>query len=114
MDCADITQQLCEFVTFIMLMMAIKHGLGPHTSYAVKGGQTKVLQYIFGVQAVSFWTAHLSRISVATVLFRFDISKTWKVVLWILIYIQLAIAIRGEVFFVSHVPPSTCLLERRT
>ncbi|KAF2187925.1 hypothetical protein K469DRAFT_567509 [Zopfia rhizophila CBS 207.26] len=89
---------LCELVIFTSLMIAINHGLGPHTFYALKDGQTTVLRCIFAVELVAFWTTSLSRISIGTLLLRFDISKTWKAVLWILIYIQLAVAIGSSVF----------------
>jgi hypothetical protein len=86
-------------------MIAISYGFGRYSYYIPDAAQIKILKCIFVVALFGSLAAPLARVSIGAMLLRFQISTTRKMVTWVLIIIQLALAIgSGLVMFLQCRP----------
>jgi hypothetical protein len=93
------------------MMVAIHYGLGRHIYYVPPASQTKVFKLLFVFDIVGVWASSLARISVAAMLLRFQISNAWRVVLWVLIFIQLAMALAVDIGVFTFCRPLRAMWE---
>ncbi|KAF1952266.1 hypothetical protein CC80DRAFT_572899 [Byssothecium circinans] len=115
---------LFELVVLVNLFAAIRLGLGNYEYPLSPGTMVTILKHLFALGFAGFWASSLARISIGIMLLRFGISKTWRVVLWILIFIQLCLPITLIVFALlqcrpiramwEHVPDAVCWSPRKT
>ncbi|PVI01585.1 hypothetical protein DM02DRAFT_500019, partial [Periconia macrospinosa] len=78
-------------------MAAMRYSYGRHSYYVSSADQTKIIKRIFITGFLGWWASSLARISIGTMLLRFQISNTWRVVLWILISIQLGMVLTANI-----------------
>lgn len=96
---------------FTSLLVAVRFGFGRFDSYISQAALIKILKCFFPLGLVAFWASSLARISIGSMLLRFQISNTWQVVLWILIFIQVTMAIGADVFQLTQCRPIRALWE---
>ncbi|KAF1973061.1 hypothetical protein BU23DRAFT_641448, partial [Bimuria novae-zelandiae CBS 107.79] len=103
---------------------AIGLGLGRYEYYLSPSTMVTILKHLFALGFAGFWASSLARISIGSMLLRFEISNIWRVVLWILILIQLCLPLTLIVFALlqchpiramwEHVPDAVCWSPRTT
>lgn len=72
--------------------MAVRLGFGRHTAYVTET-RARISSVLLAVFMTGVATSSLSRISIATLLFRFTANRKWRAVLWIIIAIQIVAVI---------------------
>lgn len=105
------SHQLCEIIVLICLLTAIRLGLGHHDYYISPAALINIQKCLFPLGLFGFWASSLARISIGSMLLRFEISKTWRVVLWILIAIQFTMAIGSNIFQLVQCRPIRAMWE---
>ncbi|KAH7111819.1 hypothetical protein B0J11DRAFT_191023 [Dendryphion nanum] len=115
---------LCELVALVNLFIAISLGFGHYEYYLSPNTMVKILKHLFALGFAGFWASSLARISIGSMLLRFDISNTWRVVLKTLIFTQLCLPIALAVVALlqcrpiramwEHVPHAVCWSPRKT
>ncbi|KAF2182902.1 hypothetical protein K469DRAFT_669398 [Zopfia rhizophila CBS 207.26] len=96
--CADVYDSFCELVTLVILLTAIHLGVSGYDYYISPTTRIKLLKLLFALGLPSFWASSLTRISIGSMLLRLPISNIWRVTLWILVVIQIAMPIGANVF----------------
>ncbi|KAH8724008.1 hypothetical protein GQ44DRAFT_295781 [Phaeosphaeriaceae sp. PMI808] len=86
---------LCELVVFTYSLASIAFGFGRHESYLSVDIMVKILKCFY---VLGFWVSSLARISIGTILLRFEISRLSRVAVLILISIQFIMAIGVTIF----------------
>ncbi|KAH7060783.1 hypothetical protein B0J12DRAFT_545183, partial [Macrophomina phaseolina] len=89
---------VCELAALINLLIAIRLGVGRYDYYISQSALPTIQKCLFALGISAFWASSLARMSIGSMLLRFDISKTWRVVLWILIFIQFVLPVAANVF----------------
>ena len=70
-----------------------------------------ILKYFFPLGLFGFWASSLARVSIGGMLLRFDISKAWKVVIWIAVVIQLCMPVAADIFILLQCRPIRAMWE---
>src|SRR5947209_7956213 len=73
-------------------MLAVHYGFGRYTYYISQAALISTLKCLYITAFFAFWASSLARISIAAMLLLFQTYYVWRMVLWILIIIQIAIA----------------------
>ncbi|KAF4633287.1 hypothetical protein G7Y89_g4824 [Cudoniella acicularis] len=102
---------LCEVFVLVCLLTAIGYGLGRYDYYISATTLIKINKCLFLLGLFGFWASSLARVSIGYMLLRFEISKTWRMVLWILIFTQFAMAIGSDVFQLLQCRPIRAMWE---
>ena len=92
-------------------MIAIHLGLGRYDYYLSPTASINILKSLFPVGLLGFWASSLARVSIGSMLLRLEISTVWRVMLWVLILIQLALAIGADIFQLLQCRPIRALWE---
>jgi hypothetical protein len=98
-------------IVLISSLSAIGLGLGRYNYYLTPDATVKILQCLFALGLFGFWASSLARISIGSMLLRFEISSTSRVVLWGLISIQVAMPIGSDIFQLLQCRPIRALWE---
>ncbi|KAH7108853.1 hypothetical protein B0J11DRAFT_449405 [Dendryphion nanum] len=111
-------------IVLINLFAAISLGLGHYEYYLSPDTMVKILKHLFALGFAGFWASSLARISIGSMLLRFEISNTWRVVLKILIFTQLCLPSALAVVALlqcrpiramwEHVPGAVCWSPRKS
>ncbi|PVI04471.1 hypothetical protein DM02DRAFT_493476, partial [Periconia macrospinosa] len=114
----DYLVSLCELVVLFNLFTAISLGFGHYEYYLSPDAMSKILKHLFAMGFAGFWASSLARVSIGSMLLHFEISKTWRAVLRILIFTQLCLPIALDVGALlqcrpiramwEHVPNAVC------
>ncbi|KAH8684201.1 hypothetical protein BGZ60DRAFT_426605 [Tricladium varicosporioides] len=105
------TALLCELIVLISCFSAVHFGLGHYNCYITPNAMVKILKCLFPVGLFGFWASSLARISIGSMLLRFEITYTWRVVLWVLIVIQVAMPIGSDIFQLLQCRPIRAMWE---
>ncbi|KAH7386424.1 hypothetical protein BKA64DRAFT_645984 [Cadophora sp. MPI-SDFR-AT-0126] len=95
----------CEVLVLVCLFKAIDLGYGYPMSTISPATLVLINKYFFTLGLFAFWASSLARISIGTMLLRFEISKAWKVIVWIAIAIQIAMPIGANIFMLLQCRP---------
>ncbi|PVI01417.1 hypothetical protein DM02DRAFT_467816, partial [Periconia macrospinosa] len=103
---------------------AISLGFGRYQYYLSPGAMPKIMKHFFVLGFGGFWASALARMSIGSMLLRFEISNNWRVVVKILIFIQLCLPTSHTIMalircrpiraFWEPVPGGVCLSNHRT
>ncbi|KAL5326362.1 hypothetical protein ACEPPN_004046 [Leptodophora sp. 'Broadleaf-Isolate-01'] len=102
---------LCEVIVLACLFKAIDLGLGNPMSTISPVTLVLINKYLFPLGLFAFWASSLARMSIGGMLLRFEISKAWKVILWIAIAIQIAMPIAADIFMLLQCRPIRAMWE---
>ena len=93
------------------MFSAIRLGLGHYEYYISPSTLIEIEKYLFPLGLFGFWASSLARMSIGGMLLRFEISKAWRVALWILIIIQVGMPIAADIFELLQCRPIRAMWE---
>ncbi|KAM5353201.1 hypothetical protein ACJZ2D_016904 [Fusarium nematophilum] len=96
---------LCELGAFACFLASIAFGFGHYESYLSADAMVKILKCFYVLGLMGFWASTLARISIGTMVLRFEISRPSRAGVWILIAIQVIMAIGATVFALANCRP---------
>ncbi|KAF5844434.1 hypothetical protein GGP41_001372 [Bipolaris sorokiniana] len=102
---------LCELGVLFNLFTAISLGFGRPEYYLVPGTMVQIRKHLYALGFLGFWASSLARMSIGFMLLRFEASKTWRVVLKILIFTQLCLPISLDVIALIQCRPIRAMWE---
>ncbi|KAH7115354.1 hypothetical protein B0J13DRAFT_459745 [Dactylonectria estremocensis] len=100
-------------ITWILLLLAIKNGLGRHNYYLSAEQSTEAAKYLFIQQPFWAWALSISKVSIALLLLRINRdSRPWRMSLYLMIALLLLIAAAINVFQFSTCRPLTAVWDK--
>jgi hypothetical protein len=90
-------------------MIAIKNGYGRYGYYLTANATETILKALFPLGIFGFYVSSLARMSIGSMLLRFEISKVWRVFLWVMIMLQLALAVGSTIFQLLQCRPISAM-----
>lgn len=106
-----ILKQIAETVAAALLCSAFSLGLGRHSYDVTSENVVKIRRRLLGIAFTSVWAAILARISIAVMLLRLDISRSWRWTLWAAILVQLGMGISANACQLTQCRPVRALWE---
>ncbi|KAG4429442.1 hypothetical protein IFR05_015073 [Cadophora sp. M221] len=103
---------LCEVIVLACQFKAIDLGFGNPMSTISPATLVLINKFFFPLGLFGFWASSLARISIGGMLLRFEISKAWKVIIWIAIAIQIAMPIGANIFMLLQCRPIRALWDQ--
>lgn len=82
-------EQILKTACMVFVILMVKHSFGKHNIYIPKKNMLPIQAYMLGVFMTGVASSGVSRISVATLLFRFTTNRGWRAVLWTIIAFQI-------------------------
>ncbi|KAH7345825.1 hypothetical protein BKA66DRAFT_378395, partial [Pyrenochaeta sp. MPI-SDFR-AT-0127] len=96
---------LCELIAFTCFLASIAFGFGRYESYLSADIMVKILKCFYVLGLMGFWASSLARVSIGTMLLRFEISRLSRVAVWILISLQFIMATGATIFALVQCRP---------
>ncbi|KAF1972601.1 hypothetical protein BU23DRAFT_467336, partial [Bimuria novae-zelandiae CBS 107.79] len=90
---------------------AISLGFGRPEYYLVPDTMVRIHKHLYALGFLGYWASALARMSIGFMLLRFEASKTWRVVLKILIFTQLCLPISLDVIALVQCRPIRAMWE---
>ncbi|KAH7357411.1 hypothetical protein BKA66DRAFT_574410 [Pyrenochaeta sp. MPI-SDFR-AT-0127] len=102
---------VCELIVLAVFIPTIHLGISGYDYYISLDARIKISKLLFVVGIVGFWASSLTRISIGSMLLRFPVSYAWRVTLWILVVVQIALPIGANIFQLLQCRPIRAMWE---
>ncbi|GAB1314684.1 hypothetical protein MFIFM68171_04894 [Madurella fahalii] len=96
-DYAITVAMIAKTMCIGFMIAAIHQGFGRHTAHIEPANMRSILSNLLGVFMTGVATSGTARISIASLLLRFTMERTWRIVLWILIALQVSNILAYEI-----------------
>ncbi|KAH7119438.1 hypothetical protein B0J13DRAFT_532530 [Dactylonectria estremocensis] len=102
---------ILEIPILVLIGVSVSEGLGRYSYYIPPENKVLILHKLFVTGQIGIWVAFLARTSIALMLIQLDISILWRVLLYISIFIQIAIPFSLNVALFAQCRPMSAMWE---
>ncbi|KAK3370433.1 hypothetical protein B0H63DRAFT_373813, partial [Podospora didyma] len=104
-DAAAVVAAIASALQIAFLFAAIPHGLGRHMFYVSPADGLLSAKLIFISQFPWGWAVSCAKISIALLLLRFKTTTSWRVFLYLMIALQVVLALIANIFQLVQCKP---------